>query len=133
MDVVLITFMGIEKSNYILQKLNQNLHGLSSWRSIRRVPTNRTRSVQAEPFINAISMEAMPAFGYAPQRFLGPVLGQAYWAGVVIGLRQTLALTQDYGGLWNSCIGQEVRYGIASPVVGLDPANNETQKPNTKK
>ncbi|KAH7855492.1 hypothetical protein Vadar_025493 [Vaccinium darrowii] len=68
-------------------------------------------------------MEAMPAFGYAPQRFLGPLLGQAYWAAVVIGLRQTSALTQDCfgervycrtikahnnGGLWNSCIGQEV-------------------------
>lgn len=67
--------MGIEKSNYILQKLNQNLHSLSSWQSIRRVPTNRTSRIQAKPFIDAISMEAMPAFGYAPQRFLGPVLG----------------------------------------------------------
>ncbi|KAF7148574.1 hypothetical protein RHSIM_Rhsim03G0205900 [Rhododendron simsii] len=112
-----------------------------------RVSTNRTSSIQAKPFIDAISMEAMPAFGYAPQRFPGPVLGQAYWAGTVIGLRQTPALAENYlrervycrpveacneGGLWSNCRGHELRYGIASPAKGLHPAENETQNPYTE-
>ncbi|KAF7147565.1 hypothetical protein RHSIM_Rhsim03G0206900 [Rhododendron simsii] len=115
--------------------------------SDERVSTNRTGSIQAKPFIDAISMEAMPAFGYAPQRFPGPVLGQAYWAGTVIGLRQTPALAENYlrervycrpveacneGGLWSNCRGHELRYGIASPAKGLHPAENETQNPDTE-
>lgn len=76
----------------------------------RCVPTQGTRGIHPEPFVNAFSMKIVVAFRYGSYGLFGLVLCQTNWASAVIGPGQSPAFSNHRLRVWLYCGPIKARY-----------------------